>query len=367
MTLPNETIFNVANFGETSPGVNGFTLNDGSKFADSYTASSDLTAVYVMLDNRYKKFRLVWGVRIEDFRQKLDARETETKYVKLDTTKTDFLPSANLIFSINKKQNLRFSFSKTINRPEYRELAPFGFYDFTTGFFTQGNPKLKRASVNNFDLRYEIYPGKGQLFSASYFLKEFKDPIEIIQQANNKTITYENATSAKTSGVELEFRTLLSTIFKFEKTTVFDDLTVFSNIAIIKSIADVANINKANPEKTRPLQGQSPYVFNAGLQYSNKDNGWIISTNVNRVGNRISIASNEFNPSIWERARTLLDFQIAKNLYKNKIELKLNVQNVLAQDLIFYQNKNRLNKYLANKRTYIMQIIEVKYKKEFKF
>ena len=339
LTLPNETIFNVANFGEISPGVNGFTLNDGTKYSDSYKASSDLVAGYAMLDNRYKKFRLVWGIRIEDFNQKLDAKEDLEKFVKVDTKKTDILPSANLIFSINKTQNLRFSFSKTINRPEYRELAPFGFYDFTTGFFTQGDPNLKRASVDNFDMRYEIYPGKGQLFSVSYFLKDFKDPIEIIQLANNKTITYRNATSAKTSGVELEFRTLLSTIFKFERTTIFDDLTLFSNIAIIKSNADVANINNANPEKNRPLQGQSPYVFNAGLQYVNKDNGWIISTNVNRVGNRIYIASNEFNPSIWEKARTLVDFQIAKTMYQNKLELKLNVQNILAQDLVFYQNK----------------------------
>ena len=345
LLLPNETIFNVANMGEISPGVNGFTFYDGTKYSDSYTASSDLIAGYAMLDNRYKKFRLVWGVRVEDFHQKLDAREDIAKFVKVDTKKTDILPSANLIFSINKTQNLRLSFSKTINRPEYRELAPFGFYDFTTGFFTQGNPDLKRASINNYDLRYEIYPGKGQLFSASYFIKEFKDPIEIIQQANNKTITYENATSAKTNGVELEFRTLLSTIFKFQKTTVFDDLTLFSNIAIIKSLADVANVNNANPEKTRPLQGQSPYVFNAGLQYLNKDKGWIISTNINRVGNRIYIGSNEFDPSIWERARTLLDFQIAKNLYKNKIELKLNIQNVLAQDLIFYQNKTSQTEY----------------------
>lgn len=338
LKLPNETIFNVANMGQTAPGVNGFTLYDGTKFTDSYTAGSELNAGYAMFDSRFKKFRLVWGVRIEDFHQTLDARKTETEYLKLDTRKTDILPSANLIFSINKEQNLRFSFSKTINRPEYRELAPFGFYDFTTSFFTQGNSDLKRASVDNYDIRYEIYPGKGQLFSVSYFLKNFKDPIEIIQQANNKTVTYENATSAKTSGVELEFRTLLSTLLKFKSTTVFDDLTLFSNIAVIKSMADVGAINNANPEKSRPMQGQSPYVFNAGLQYLNKDNGWILSANVNRVGNRIFVGSNEFEPSIWEKARTLVDFQIAKTFYSNKLELKLNVQNVLAQDLIFYQN-----------------------------
>jgi len=86
------------------------------------------------------------------------------------------------------------------------------------------------------------------------------------------------------------------------------------------------------------MQGQSPYVFNAGLQYANKDNGWIVSTNINRVGNRIVFGSSEIEPSLWEKARTFLDVQIAKSLYKNKIELKLNIQNILAQDQIFYQN-----------------------------
>jgi outer membrane receptor protein involved in Fe transport len=290
-----------------------------------------------MLDNRYKKFRLVWGVRMEDFTQTLNAR-TDQKIINSKTNQVDFLPSANLIFSINPKKNLRFSYSKTLNRPEFRELAPFGFYDFTNRFFTQGNPDLVRATVQNYDIRYEFYPGKGQLFSVSYFFKKFKNPIEIIQQTLNKTLTYGNANSAKCSGVEIEFRTLLSSIFNAGSNVLLDDLTLFSNLAIIKSNADVSNINNANPEKSRPMQGQSPYVFNAGLQYANKDNGWIVSTNINRVGDRIVFGSSEVQPSLWEKSRTFLDVQIAKTFYKNRMELKLNIQNILAQDQIFYQN-----------------------------
>lgn len=339
LTQPDATIFNVANMGQISPGVNGFTLYDFTKYTDSYTAESALNASYLMLDNRYDKFRLVWGVRIEDFQQSLHSRLSETQYLDVVTKKMDVLPSANLIFSIDKNKNLRLSYSKTLNRPEYRELAPFGFYDFTNQFFTQGNPDLKRASIQNFDLRYEVYPGKGQLFSVSYFMKKFDNPIELIQQVNNKTVTYENAKSGENSGFEFEFRTLLSSLFKNENTTVFDNLTLFSNLSIINSSVDISNVNKN--ESSRPMQGQSPYVFNAGLQYANKDKGWIVSTNINRVGNRIAIGSSEIEPAIWEKARTFLDLQIAKTLYKNKIELKLNVQNILAQDLIFYQNSKR--------------------------
>lgn len=337
LNLPNEVIFTQPNMGQISPGVNGFTLFDFTKISDSYSAGSKLNAGYLMFDNRYKKFRLVWGARIEDFTQTLIAAD-ENGSIVLDKHKTDILPSANLIFSINKKQNLRLSFSKTLNRPEFRELAPFGFYDFTEGFFTDGNPNLKAAQIQNIDLRYEFYPGKGQLFSVSYFMKKFTNPIEIQRKVNNNTVRYENADSATNSGVELEFRTMLSSLFKSDNTTVLDDITLFSNIAIIKSSVDLSNIASGNPETSRPLQGQSPYVLNAGIQYVNKDNGWALSANLNRVGNRIAYTSSELNPSIWEKARTFLDLQIAKNFMKNKIELKLNIQNLLAQDLIFYQN-----------------------------
>ena len=73
-------------------------------------------------------------------------------------------------------------------------------------------------------------------------------------------------------------------------------------IAIIKSKVDISSFNEI--EKSRPMQGQSPYVFNAGLQYMNKDNGWAVSTNINRVGNRIAISGNDNNPSIWEKVTT---------------------------------------------------------------
>lgn len=338
LELPNATIFNVANMGQLPSGLNGFTLFDFTKFTDSYFATSKLHAGYLMLDNRYKKFRLIWGARFESFTQTLDARKTEIEYLALNNKQNDILPSVNLIYAITSKQNLRISYSKTLNRPEYRELAPFGFYDFTTQFFTQGNDTLKIAKVRNFDVRYEFYPGKGQLFSISYFRKNFTNPIELKQEINNKTVTYRNASSAVNSGFEMEFRTLLSSIFTNENTTIFDDITLFANTAIIKSVVDVGNFNTANTETNIPLQGQSPFVINAGLQYLNKDNGWVFSANVNRVGNRIAIAGNEFNPALWEKGRTIIDFQVAKSLMKNKIELKLNIQNILAQDQIFYQN-----------------------------
>lgn len=343
LELPNSSIFSKANMGTISPGVNGFTLYDATKYTDKYNATADLYAAYGMFDfNFFETVRLVAGVRAEDYKQTLKARLTEFDYLNQVNKQTDILPSANLIISLDKTQNLRFSFSKTVNRPEFRELAPFGFYDFTNGYFTEGNKDLKIAKIDNFDFRYELYPGKGQIFSFSYFRKNFENPIEIKNNVNQKSITYANATSATNSGVELEFRTLLSSLFDYPNAAFLDDLTLFSNLAVIKSKVNIDSFNANSfSGRDRALQGQSPYIINAGLQYSNKDAGLTISANANKAGNRIFIAENELYPTIWEKGRTFLDIQVAKTFYNNKIEIKLNIQNLLAQDLIFYQNDYR--------------------------
>jgi hypothetical protein len=171
-------------------------------------------------------------------------------------------------------------------------------------------------------------------------MKKFKDPIEIIQQLNNKTVTYENASSAVNSGIEMEFRMVLSSLFNSENAPFLEDITWFSNIAVIKSVVDVSS-NSASTENERPMQGQSPYLFNSGLQYMNKESGLILSANINKAGNRIALGAGEEVPAIWEKGRTFLDMQIAKSFYNNKLELKLNIQNILAEDLIFYQNNYR--------------------------
>jgi len=341
-TLPNATIFNSVNMGilSTSPNnLSGLTLFEGTKGSDYYDAESNLDAGYLMIDNVFNKWRIIWGARFENYSQNLNSIDEANLPVVVDDTQLDILPSFNLIYSLNKKQNLRMSGSKTLNRPEFRELAPFLFYDFDTRFNTSGNPNLKITDIYNADLRYEYFLGKGQMLSVSTFYKNFKNPIELQALANNSNV-YQNAASGTNYGVELEFRLLASTLFGAKENKFLDDLTIFSNLAVIRSEVDISNLTPT-AVKT-PLQGQSPYVFNAGLQYINKEAGWSFAANTNRVGDRITIHGNQTTgntaPAFWEKSRTFLDFQIAKNLLKNKIELKLNIRNALAQDLVFYQN-----------------------------
>ena len=338
--LDQNTIFSQENMGLLESGQGGFKLTDATKPTDaSYKANSSVTAGFVMLDNKYNNFlRLVWGVRAEYFTQNLNAIRNDQTPLIVDVKELDFLPSINSIFSINKKQNIRLSYSHTLNRPEYREIAPFAFYDFNTQYVLSGNDSLKTAKIKNIDLRYEWFPGKGQLLSGTFFYKDFTNPIEIVTRPDvDKESTYKNLLKATNYGVELEFRTILGMLINNDSSTFLNNFTLFSNLAVIRSIVDVNNVVGA-AYKTRPLQGQSPYVFNAGLTYFDETLDMSFSANFNRVGDRIAILGTILEPDIWEKSRTFIDFQIAKSFLNKRLDAKLNFQNILSQNQVFYQN-----------------------------
>jgi len=300
-----------------------------------------------MADSRFgKKLRAIYGVRYESFNQKLNSYLDFTTPLNLNTNKDDFLPSVNLVYSLNQKQNLRFSYSKTVNRPEFRELAPFAFFDFSNRIVVGGNPNLVRASIDNFDLRYEIYPGNGQLLSFSGFYKNFTNPIELTSDPNNFNSTaYQNALEGKNLGLELEFRTLLSTLFRNEESLVLSRFTASANAAYIFSeVKEAPFAGVVKGAEKRPLQGQSPYLFNASLAYNDNEHGWSTTLNANRVGQRIFIVGSLNEPDTWEQGRTIMDFQLAKT-FKEKLELKMNCRDLLRQKQVFFLDLNESKSY----------------------
>lgn len=344
--LPEDQIYTPQNMGlleapsssNGNVGKGGFKLTDGTKASDAYTAQSNLNAAYLMGDNRFGKTHLVYGARAEYFQQQLNAKRDNGSDLVVNTKKLDVLPSINLIFEQSEKTNIRAAYSQTVNRPEYRELAPFAFYDFTTNFVVSGNDSLKRAKIQNFDLRIEKFPGRGQLFSATVFYKSFDNPIEQVSRPDvTSEISYKNVKKAYNYGVELEARTLISSIISVDSASFLNNLTVFTNLSVIRSQVDVSGV-LGSASSSRPLQGQSPYVINAGLTYMHPEKKWSSTLYLNRVGERIFIVGNVNEPDLWENARTFLDFQATYSFWQNKAELKLTVQNILAQDQLFYQN-----------------------------
>lgn len=361
-SLPDDQIFLPAHMGLMKNGSGGFLLTDGTPSSAGYDASSALTHVYVMSDQRFlKDFRLIYGLRIERFHQELNSMRNADPVI-INTVITDYLPSANLVYALTPTMNLRLSYSKTINRPEFRELAPFIFFDYVSNLVYEGQETLKRAKITNYDFRYEFYPGKAQLFSVSAFYKDIINPIEIIAVPNTSIQTiYNNAVSGKIYGVEVEFRTLLSTVFGSKSENgLLSKFTLTGNGAITKSnviLGPLFGFPASQLIKERPLQGQSPYVINGSIGFNDDKLGLTSTVSVNRIGDRINIGGAYNKADIFEKARTVVDFQLAKSFLNNAVELKFTARDILAQEQIFYFDYDQNESYSANDKpnsTYIM-------------
>lgn len=334
-------------FAPQNIGPNGFNVGELADKDYDYTANSMLNAAFLMLDNSFgEKFRLVWGVRYEGYNQQLNGFSSN-KPVAVNTTVGDILPSANFTYKLNPKTNFRFTASQTVVRPEFRELSPFAFYDFEILAAVQGNPKLERTRITNLDLRYELYPRAGEMITAGVFYKHFDNPIEQFFNEtgiNTMAFSYANAKSAVSYGAELEFRKRLDFVSPgnlMKKFTVFANGTyIFNEVNF-----DIKDLNGNIVKADRPMQGQSPYVVNGGLQFDNDKSGTAVTALFNVIGRRIFLVGNDVNPNIWEAPRPLLDFQFAQKILNKRAEVKLNVSDILNKTANYYQDRNGNGKY----------------------
>ncbi len=337
--LDEDHIFTAENFG-TENNKFGFGELSGNQFR--YLANSILNAAYLQSDNTFANWlRVVWGVRYENFDQLVGSvRPTDDRY--LHTRVGDFLPSMNITFKLNKTNNIRIAGSQTLVRPEFRELSNLAFYDFEVGATFTGSKTLERTKITNFDLRYENYPRAGEVFTAGIFYKHFANPIELkFNQSgagSSNTFNYVNAASAKSFGAEMEYRKKLDFIHALKNFTLQGNFSYIYNRVIFE-----------NEKLDRPMQGQSPYLVNAGLQYDLEKIGLNTTALFNVIGRRILYVGNEEVPAIWEAPRPLLDLQIAKRVLKNKGEIKLNISDILNRTARFYHDMNNDKKFTDNK------------------
>lgn len=333
--LPADKLFAPENFGNGSD--NKFAFNELTGISYRYIANSILNAGFLQFDNRItEKLRIVWGLRVEDFDQvigSLNKNDPRHVYSKV----TDFLPGLNATYKLNNNTNIRLSGSQTVIRPEFRELSTFQFYDFDLGATVAGFTGLTRTKVSNFDLRYELYPRGGELFTFGIFYKFFDKPIEAyFNPASGGASTYNflNAKEANSFGAELEFRK------KLDFNNTLKNFTVQGNLSYIYNRVSGIGLNES-----RAMQGQSPYLINAGVQYDLEKYGINTTLLFNQIGRRIAFVGGSDQPPIWENPRPLMDFQIAKKVLRNKGELKMNISDILNKEAVFYTDLNDNKKY----------------------
>lgn len=331
----------------------GLTIKDGTKDLDSYQGINNYYAAYLSGDINFSpKDVLTVGFRGEFNNQQLHSIVVNQKRELVNNKLFIPLPSVNFIHKISEKQNLRLAFSSTLNRAEFRELAPFSYFDFNLLADIRGNTSLKTAKIQNIDAKWEFYPSTSEVISVTGFYKHFKDPIEsfLIPTGSGLAYTFINAKSAQNYGVEVDIRK------GFEESTVpfLQNLTLVGNASIIKSKVNlgdmvtgpdlggtVQNYNLDGiTDKKRPMANQSPYLINAGVYYADPNTNWQWNVLYNVFGQRIFTVGNMTNPTVYEMPRHVVDLNISKKL-KNQLEIRLGIQDILNQPVRFAQDFNR--------------------------
>lgn len=299
---------------------------DGDKSVFSYYAMLELPIT--------NAFKLIGGVRIED--AEINIASLDTAVAKGHLSNKDLLPSINSIYSLNDRMNLRASYTKTLARPTFRELAPYASAEFTNGGIERGNQDLERTLITNYDLRWEWFPNSGDVIAVSGFFKDFDNPIESVIEVEfgDGDFTYQNVPDATVIGIEFEVRKNLGFI-----TDALNNFTLSTNVTFVDSDVKIPEeelivIKNTEPdaEETRQLQGQSPYIVNFDISYSNFESGFNSSLNFNTFGDRLSKVSAGASPDVFERSYSTLDFLMSKSVGKY-FEVSVSAKNLLDPEI----------------------------------
>ena len=348
---------------------NHFTFFELTRENDEYRAAQDLNAVYAMLDMPLlsSRFRLVGGARFEESDQYVETASpfvTGTPPTVAELNTEDVLPSVNATYAMTDRMNLRAGWSRTVSRPELRELSPFDMYDYETGYSEVGNPDLERARIESYDGRWEFFPDTRELLALSVFHKSFDEPIEnvVLPGSGNYILSPRNGLWGRLTGAEVEVRVgldrpwsaLASFLPLVEASSALEHFAVSANYSRVESkvAVQVSIDDEGNPIlREGPLGGQSSYALNLGLFYASRaiDGSILLST----FGERLAqVGAGQYPnslPDVYEHPMKSLDLTLAKSISKD-MRLKFSAENLLDDAVEFRQASEITRRYLPGRK-----------------
>jgi outer membrane receptor protein involved in Fe transport len=259
------------------------------------------------------------------------------------------LPALGINYEPIRNMKIRGSWSKTIARPTFRELAPVATNEFLQGDEFVGNPDLEISSITNYDLCWEWFRKPGEVMAASLFYKELEDPIEYLgfTTGGRTFIQPTNFERGELRGLELEGRTSLDMFGDWG-----NDWIVGMNYSLIDSEVDVPEDEQLRlsgfglDEISRRLQGQPEHLFNIHVTYDNERRGLsggiffnhigeILVTGAARGGPGANVEAGAV-PNVFETATASLDFRISQEVMRKRenltASLSFKAKNLLTDD-----------------------------------
>lgn len=348
---------------------NGIYYQAGNAFPNPNAYQSDVTNIGAYISNEMSlspRLKTILGLRMENYTQRHTGRDQS--YASGDVVNgnnlddeivlesIDFFPSVNLIYNIAEEQNLRFAYSKTIARPSFKELSFAQIIDPLTRRIFNGalfqyddwNGELTETRIDNFDVRWEKFMERGQIFSASVFYKQFDRPIELVRIPEQQTTTEfqpRNVGNASLIGVEIEATKSMQ--FIAEKLA---DFSFSGNVTLVRSEVDMTdrefNSRKSyekegqNIENSRPMAGQAPYVINLGISYKNADKALQAGLFYNVKGPALQIVGAGLFPDVYQEPFHSLNLGVNKQIGKEgNTTIDVKVSNILGDRIeSFYKS-----------------------------
>ena len=326
--------------------------------ANTFDATQNISAGY--LSNEFsvsEKLKAVVGLRAELFSAIYTGQNQAATEIFVDEKiidKLDLFPSANFIYSLNDNSNLRVSYSRTTARPSFKEASKSQIFDPITNRLFIGNIDLEPSYISNFDIRTEFFGENSEMFAISGFYKDFKDPIELtFYESAPDQLTPRNLGNASVFGIEFEFRKSLGFLlnslenlkFNINASYIESDLTMFEDEynRRVNAARDGESI-----EKSRELQGQSPYLINAGLNYSDSEIGLQTGLFFNVQGETLEVVGTGIVPDVYTVPFNSLNFTFNKKLgEEKKSTVDIKVSNILNN-----KRKSVYQSYKASDKTF---------------
>ncbi|WP_456423693.1 TonB-dependent receptor domain-containing protein [Lutibacter sp.] len=312
-----------------------------------------------------ENLKAVMGLRVEKFNQFYTGQNNSGSiiYNNVETiSKLDLFPSTNLIYSLNDAINLRVSYSKTVARPSFKEASITQIFDPITNLTFNGNINLRPSYINNFDIRFEKFGEKAQLIAFSAFYKTFKDPIELtfFSASAPDNLQPRNIGSAVVYGIEIDLRKNLDFIGDN-----FKNFTFKVNTSLIKSEQEMDKSPNGEYESKllnlrdgetlsdkRYLQGQSPYLINAGISYNNSDKGIETGLFFNVQGKSLEVVGIGAIPDVYAMPFNSLNFTLNKSFGEHKkSSVNIKFGNILNDEReSHYQSYKASDKIFSKRR-----------------
>ena len=339
-SAPNLSVNDVINTSTISgnPGQ-GFAYLDKTLASDSYDADLDLYAGYVSLDSfLYDDYQVIVGARYEDFKQTVNTFSLEGAQERdvAELDESSVLPSLAFNWILAEQQQLRFAVSKTISRPDFKELSNAVFYDPDFDIRVRGNPNLQTSDDTNFDVRYEYYWDDRDSFSVAGFYKDLEQPIERVIVTGSGTAgntrTFVNADSGEVYGVELDVRREFGLNDALTRT-----FFIYGNYSWIESSVD-------DRGRDRSLQGQPDYTVNLVIGFDDINTNQEVTLLLNQNGDTIVDVAPFGQPDIVQEPTLSVDLNY-KYYFADDWQFDLSAKNLLNDEIEYTQGGQTWREY----------------------